>query len=339
MKFLPLKIPNNETIDAIERIKLFGIIAVILLHAIPRPWLNKIYAPYHIWQAVPVFMVLAGVTATLSEIRSGSQFVSFGYFLASFFRKARRILIPFTVIWIVQLLMNLLYYSRPIDRDWLFSWFRGGYGPGSYFTSVYIQHLAIFPFISFLDRQLQVVNLAMRMTVWLILALAIDYICLLILMPEWLYRLFYGRYILAVVIGMWLVRYRPSTSLGTICFAFGIAYLTVSSYFSWNPSFSYPAWIMQHAPVYFYSAGILLLLWYLPPVVCRLTDTLLVLGRASYHIFLVQMVYFWFGHKPLKIYFGINMSIPIALIICCSIGAIFYIAETNIQKKLYCREK
>lgn len=44
----------------IDILKALAIIAVIFLHSLPRDVLFLSGSPYHIWQTVPIFMLLAG---------------------------------------------------------------------------------------------------------------------------------------------------------------------------------------------------------------------------------------------------------------------------------------
>ena len=53
----------------IDVIKGLGILSVILLHTFNTEYLLKIGAPFYIWQAVPVFIILQGFNLTNSYKR------------------------------------------------------------------------------------------------------------------------------------------------------------------------------------------------------------------------------------------------------------------------------
>jgi hypothetical protein len=333
MKLLPLVLPQTGRCDAIDRIKLCGIICVILLHAIPESSLHRMLAPYHIGQAVPLFMMLAGLTASISESRQAPQSFFASFHPINFFYRTSRILIPFTTAWAVQLFIATAFFSFPSSPvAWIFSWLSGGYGPGSYFTPVYLQHLIVFPFVSVINRKIEKIRLELQVLFWFTLSLAIDYACVIIFMPDWLYRLFYGRYLLAVVIGMWMIDKRPSGCLSIACTVLGFGYLTAVAQFLWKPLFMYPTWMSQHAPIYLYTGSVFLALWYTPSFFCRITKPLLFIGRASYHVFLIQMIYFWHFHAPVTHFLENSiLSLPVALLICCWLGVAFYFSETQIR--------
>src|SRR4051794_13825999 len=59
---------RNYRLDALKGV---AIIAVILLHSMPRDVLDNSLAGFHIWQAVPVFLVLLGYNAARSAARRG----------------------------------------------------------------------------------------------------------------------------------------------------------------------------------------------------------------------------------------------------------------------------
>ena len=333
MKILRLSLPKSGRCDAIDRIKLIAIIAVILLHAIPETWLYRLLAQFHIWQAVPLFMMLAGVTASFSELRRSTQSPPTPLDALDLLRRMRRIVIPFTIVWAIQVSIIAAFGSFDSQADWLSSWFRGGYGPGSYFIPVYLQHLVVFPIVSALDRKTSHANIALRVVFWLALSLAIDYACLLFSMPDWLYRVFYGRYLFAVVLGIWLVRESLPMVVFGLGLLVGVLYITAVTGLGWIPSFAYPSWIQQHAPAFFYTAAVFLVLWHAPILVQRISQPMLLLGRASYHIFLVQMLYFWRLHGPLTGLMGSRLlSLLAALVICCSLGTLFYLCEKRLER-------
>ena len=52
--------------EGLEASRTLAILSVLLLHSIPVAYLVKTYSTLYIWQAVPVFMIVLGITLHLS---------------------------------------------------------------------------------------------------------------------------------------------------------------------------------------------------------------------------------------------------------------------------------
>ena len=55
-----------KQLNSLDYLKAYAIIAVLFLHLLPYNYLIKTFAQFHIWQAVPIFVLLMGYTFTLS---------------------------------------------------------------------------------------------------------------------------------------------------------------------------------------------------------------------------------------------------------------------------------
>lgn len=66
----------------------------------------------------------------------------------------------------------------------------------------------------------------------------------------------------------------------------------------------------------------------------KLTELMSKIGRASFHIFLVQKLYFSFTIKTIFSNFNIHPSLTsiISIVVCCSIGISFYYLESKFRK-------
>lgn len=317
------QLEKDTRLQQIDFIKALSIVAVIMLHSISSDNLFTILAPFHIWHAVPIFMVIAGITGTLSATKHHRIFkLSDQYSIGAFWEYSKRILIPFTFIWLVEILI-LASFNGITLRQILISYFSGGIGPGSYFTPIFIQHLLCFPFIlwlfdSFSDHR--------NIIIFLIFALSIiaEWSCINGNVSDSLYRLLYVRYIFAVAIGVFVAKYGLQSSFFFLSL-FSIAYIAMVSYFKMNIKFINSSWGFQHAPAYFYTALIIIFLWNLYPYFKRLGISLSYIGRSSYHIFLFQMFYFWIlSTRLLGIVHNKFVWLILNIFICISIGCLYF---------------
>src|SRR5699024_401295 len=143
-------------------------------------------------------------------------------------------------------------------------------------------------------------------------------------------------YIFALVLGVWLalnpkkINYRWLIPLAIV----SAVYIVGVYYQEWN-FFIERYWQSQHAPSYFWTLLLVIigLKAYQFKAENPVSRLLVKMGQASYHIFLVQMFYFWLisdsvSNLPLIIY------LLLSLIICIVFGRLFFNAENSIRKTL-----
>ncbi len=320
------QIEEENRLYQIDFIKALAIIAVIMLHSIPGDKLLTIFSPFHIWHAVPIFMVIAGITSTLSNTKHTSIFrLSDEYSIRKLSKYSKRLLIPFTTIWLVEISIMVAFKGITLSQI-LKYYFVGGIGPGSYFTPIFVQHLLLFPIIMWLfDTFSDHRNLIL----FLIFAFSIftEWLCIQANIPNPLYRLLYVRYIFAVAIGVFMAKYGLQLPVLFLSL-FAAVYIAMVSYLNINIDVIYPSWRFQHAPAYFYTALIIIVLWKIYPFFKRVGMSLNYIGRASYHIFLFQMLYFWvLSCRLLDIVHNPFIWLIMNIFICISMGCLFFKIE------------
>ena len=324
-----LQVSPDQRYSQIDFVKVIAIISVILLHEMPRDVLISCFAIFHIWQAVPVFMVMAGFTSSLSAYRDQVTTLSSHYNYYRISRRLSRILLPFTFIWFLQVVIVLSSSGEIIFKKIIYGWLTGGYGPGSFFIPVIVQHLLLFPIIFALDKAIINVPLRIRALIWFTLSVLLEIVCVIIVVPDWIYRLLYIRYVFAVVLGMWIWQETPGKRDSILLVLFSLLYITGVGYFNIKTLvFLDIPWGGQHAPAYFYSCFVIICLWHYSSNFPSIFHPLLIIGEASWHIFLIQMVYFWGCRKYLGNYldFGV-LSVTLSIFICVTVGVLFFQVE------------
>lgn len=142
-------IPSRSS--AIDLLKGIAIVSVICLHTFSTGTLEAIDAHFHIWQAVPVFLFLMGLNAASSLRRRGGltlRELYSGEYLAGRFD---RVFVPFLIAFLVTLALAVLTHTPhssgikllgdpivglfPID------------GPGNYFVTLLFEFALAFPLI------------------------------------------------------------------------------------------------------------------------------------------------------------------------------------------------
>lgn len=308
--------------DAIDTLKALAIISVIFVHGLSDVRLYKIFAPYYIWQAVPVFMVLMGDNAAQSFMRKNQTKLSRIFTPHYLMNKVRRIFLPFTCIWLLEVIIQYVHFENKDIKKLLTSYFEGGYGPGSYFIPIMIQATVIIPFLYIIMRK----KPTRMMILLFFVSLFIDVMSYTLTIDGSLYRILIIRYLFALVLGIWYALKKSDIKVkGLIIPALvSFIYITAVYYYDWIGIVE-KFWNSQHAPSYFYTFLIILVANNYLSIgrESPLEKLSLLIGRASFHIYLTQMFYFWCIHAYFSDLSGILyvftfLTIPIVT------GLLFY---------------
>lgn len=192
--------------------------------------------------------------------------------------------------------------------------------------------------------------------------MAFEYLMILSFVPEWMYRLLYVRYLFAGALGTWLaVRDKISTQWLIIGAIISFIYIFAVNYLNFQAGIIYPAWLSQHAPSYFWTLLILIagLTYLLERSTNFIHSTIAKLGQASWHIFLVQMAFFWAAAGAVQSLVFSGFTLPnnldvatflqmstggliltcLNLGICLSLGYIFFHIESKLMTRYHIPKK
>lgn len=350
---------RNHHYLQIDLLKCIAIISVIIVHSfdfrnsstVPL-WIDLIVA-FSLAQAIPIFFILMGRNAGASFERKSlfklSELYSKTYFIARFYRLIIPVLITFLVSLFLGLYMNKIY----IGILNLIGYFPlTGYG--NYFISILLQFIFVFPLLYFFYQKNP--KITILLTILISFVFEVGSTVLPILQGNsYLYQACILRYIFAIVLGLWLVdNYDNRLSLLRnkyiiLGLLLSVSYIVFSSVYSFKISFFTPYWQPENFLAFFY-----------PLVFCAIgmrflpsqENNLLVkitafIGKASYHIFLVQILYTGLeavlGVNFFIVFlYGVNLPInpsTIAIIafnmlVNVLIGVLFFVSESKFTKTL-----
>ncbi len=334
----------------IDVLKGICILIVIIEHA---KWQISVWrkALFPFWDriAIPCFMIISGFVNTRSiENMTFSE----AYKSENIIRKLKRYLIPYTVAFAIEAIaycaIGLPFIKQFIDRYYVLNhdvseytsfsnllkaYFSGGLGPGNYYTPVLIQLVLLFPVLVFFIKKTKYYGLLLSF----VFCFVFEIVQYLFQIPNSIYRLLIFRHMLTICFGIYysLGYYKKNRKLNFLSLLIGFTYIILHSYFRWTPFFFNRSW----ADVSFMSC-----LFYIPivayflskeEITCKPLETI---GKASYHIYLTQMVYYNFINKELAMKLIPNQIIWCAasVVICLLFGVLFYRLE---KKILYSRDK
>lgn len=335
---------KSSYLPQIDFLKAFAIMSVILMHTIrPENMPNSIYL-FFIVQAVPIFLVITGFNWCSSFYDKPPEST---YIKSYFLKKSNRLIKPFAVIFICSILLGLLqyvYFGQTNLNLSLYS-FIGLLpipGPGNYFFTIMLELIFIFPLLFLFYSNKPKYFLVVCFVINIVFELISPY---LLSNRIYLYNASVLRFLFAIALGMWISKdYRllSTTSIPVLIGSvFSIVYLLLNIFGNYPIPYFLSEQHTQNIFSFFYPALLVLVgLKYLPCTVSAnsLNDFIVTIGKASYHIFLVQMFYFSVLNSPFGPgffkYFTFGLDSTNALVpainlllneaICIMLGLLFY---------------
>jgi len=296
-------------------------------------------------QVVPVFIIILSFNLSLSFQRRGYARLKDMFSWPEIKKKIRRYFVPFFVIFFVSLIIGGVFFLFT-NQQILTINFRlfFGYlpinGPGNYFIPLILQMILFFPFIYLFYRH----NRYLCLIGGFILAFLCEIINHFGINSIW-YSDSLVRFFPLIILGVWISDlYLTGQMRNTYFILFGVIsgiYLIIISQFE-TGTINGIQFIPYTASQNLFSCGwpalilILGLLW-LPKVKNTLTKPIALLGKSSYHIYLVQIVFFGamggYGikyHSPIDLFSPNNiLGIGVPLLAVIVIGYIFYFIDQH----------
>ncbi len=330
--------PRMEYLDIAKG---FAAASVVLLHLFSDSVLFKSLAPWHIWQAMPIFLFIAGITGAMSCRKYTGITGNLGWKknkedLAAYYRnlpaRALGLYIPYAVV-------TVLYYmwaGQPLGIELFFNTMLMGYlGPGGYFVPLIVQHLIFFPLVLSIRGKVGSDLKFLGIVLGISIAVELPFAFTDAENFRFLYRIFYFRYLFACALGAVMAEKNPfSKNVFRALALVSIAYIGATCYLSdyaaqpahfWNLiGLRADDWYFQHYPSYFYTAFIIFAMRDHEKRI-PLTGWLIKLGKSSYEIFIFQMLFFITIALYLKQAFGwadLPLAVKVAAFFFCIYGGL-----------------
>lgn len=333
-----LQQPYIMEIDILKGLCIFS---VIFIHTVPRELLYDTLYPFHLWQAVPIFIILMGFNAARSADKRGKQSLSDFYNKAYFQKQFSRLIVPVLIIFVLSALLSIWFDSNPYFGFKTLLLKFPMTGKGNYYVSIVLQFIFLFPLVFMFYKKHPV---AMIITCF-----AIDVGFQLMSNNDFMmheqYYLYTGsilRYLSALALGIWISNnfdlLTKRNAFIVIGFVLSFLYIMLEDYTSWSLEVFPSRWRSQTALSFFYPLVLVVLtIKYYPNVLKgKIAKFVALLGKASYHIFLVQILYFGaeisFTDKWESVSAAMLFGLAVNLTVCILAGLLFYFAEKKIRK-------
>lgn len=266
--------------------------------------------PFWVEMAVPVFMIVSGYVYASSFHKNGINSVSRAYQFENIFSKILRYSIPVFMITIIEFVLYSFNTGKVSAINFFMLFLGGGAGPGGYYYPVIIQFVFVFPIIYFLVRN-------KKNGIFLCLGINVMYEILKTVygMNETCYEKLVFRYTFVIALGCFLY-FKPSIKKRwlVISFMIGFQYLIMICYFHYNPKvITY--WKSTAFITGFYIFPIFYFLYHkFKDIGCSAIEKV---GKASFHIFCVQRIYYKYFQECIAIQCFNGKSNLFANIVIC----------------------
>lgn len=290
----------SERVYQADALKGLAILSVIALHSLDEVALQAVFSWFHIWQAVPLLCVLLGYTGMRTRVKPLGPYLS---------RRAWRLGVPFAVTWVASLAIGAatgVVSFSPLLLVGLLP----ATGPGNYFITLLLQFVLLLPALRWLfEKRGPLAGVIFTF----IASLAFESAAFAAGLESYLYSASILRYLFAIGLGMWIATGKTVLPLAIPSLVYVAAYAGGREI----PFFS-SLWQPQNVVSFGYSAAVVEVgLRWLPAHRSLISK----LGRASYHVFLVQML--WFGLVPwAKAHSG--LALLMTSLVLCPLGGLAF---------------
>ena len=329
---------RNVRIEIIDYLKAICIVFVIILHSSAPYELgieNSILYVYFFKMAVPIFMVLSGYTAAMTsqKIQNIKECYRLNKIIEKFIRFTMPILVCIIFYLLVQIVKGVeLDFSKVCDII-----FMAKFGSGAYYYHLMIQFIFISPLIVLLVRKYLEGGVVFFVVANLLYEIGIQ-VCNV---DEMIYRILIFRYLTEIALGVYICYKKEKIKLSTLgmLIFLGGGYIFALKYCGYEEKlFTY--WTDTNMIVSFWIFPIVYLIIYCfkyKKIEGRLGQMFSLFGKASYHIFCTQMVWFsvgsFVGDKILYM-FSPYIKTIIAIVVCLFFGTCFYLVEQWGRKRI-----
>lgn len=280
------RVDRNHTIDFLKGI---CIIFVIITH---YGWTDeeclRYLFPFWIDMAVPFFMAISGYVYSKSYIKHGIDSIGNAYTYRNIYNKIVRYTVPFVIAYVIELIF-FTFRDNPYGIDGIESiiinFIDGGIGPGSYYYPVMLQLVFSFPLIFFAIRKYDFKGLIgcwVANGIFEVLQRAYG-------LGDITYRLLLYRYIFIIAVGCYIAigNRTIKKAEALITSTVGFIFIVTVCYLKYTPRVII-YWTRTSFVAVMYIVPIVLVL-FKKNIKCKLIE---LFGKASYNIFLTQMVYY-----------------------------------------------
>lgn len=317
---------RNSMVDILKGI---GMLIIILTHynVSAEERLTCLF-PFWVDPAVPIFIIISGYVYSMSYQKKNMVSILDCYNYRFVVDKIIRYTIPFLLAYLVEVVFWITIKKDVSIYGIIVTAIDGGSGPGSYYYPIMIQFIFTFPLVYFIVKKLDFAGVILCF----LINGGYEVIQRSYGVSEGNYRLLLFRYIFLMSFGCYLYigKTKPKKWVAIISMIIGAGWLVAYQYLKYQP----------RVIIYWSGTCLLAALWITPIAWLLLRSTRLskikckpleLCGKASYNIFLTQMVFYISGIHAIYAYVESRaIQLVLCLVINVTVGIVFYLIENKI---------
>ena len=326
--------------NQIDILKGFAIILVLISHSIPNnKWKFDIFIYFHIYQAVPIFIILLAINNGLSFRKKSYLKLNQLYQKHYFIGKFKRLFLVLIFLYLFVLISNINIFFI---------------GFGHYFIIILIQFIFIFPLIYYNYQKNPKLTIIICFLIDFLFQISFNYFYDKIFHIIYINEIFKSsifRYFSFIIIGLYILdKYDNDKSLKIFLNNNKILYVLIPLSFLYlsfhylikNNFMEFLVYINYYETIFsvFYSCFIVLIgLAYLPKQSKnQFYKFLQYIGKSSLHIFIFQIIFCYLIHTYTPELYSKNVlymliAVFITLTYCILIGILWYSIEVKLLNK------
>lgn len=335
--------PEQSRCALFDNIKAVCILFVVLTH-LPWTdvWRSRLLFPFWVDMAVPFFLLISAVLRTqkLDYNRGEGGRTRLCWSPKQLRRAFGRLMCPYIVIAVIELLADLVLHRALVPTDsakaFLYWLCTGLTGPGSYYVPIMVQFTLFFPCIAVLFSK----NRHIGLLSCFLLNLAYEFAAQSL--PSTTYRLLLFRYLFLIGLGIYAAKAKKSRTEDFVAFGlFCFGALCIGGNLL-HPNHWFHGWESTSMLCVPFAYGIFYALFHHPVLKNMRAFAFTICGRASYHIFLTQMLFYAVGADRLLFRWLRVLPVPfseifgglLCITLCLASGVLFYQAEQAVRRQL-----
>ena len=287
--------------------------------------------PFWIDMAVPMFMIISGYLSAFSFEKKQIYSLKSAFSFNLIFQKCVRFVIPFFIAFCIDVFVQVVFLENTSAKRLMHLFFIGGNGPGSYYFPIMLQFVFIFPFIYIFIKKYDFIGLFILFFV----NAMYEFLQRMYGLNEECYRLLLFRYIFVISFGCYLYLFKNQKIKKPwylVSLILGGGYIVLVKYTSYSPSI-----------IIYWTGTCFISCLYILPIASFILKKdsfislsfLELLGKASFNIFLTQMLYYSYAKSIVySLVSNVIIRLCINFFICCVVGILFYYIESIITKRI-----
>jgi len=290
------------------------------------PPLSVFLLMYFRWFAVCIFLIVTGYLLAGSMEKLNNP-IGEWYTKKNLICRVLRFYLPFAPVFVVGLLYKIFVLKYDYSVIEVMARFvLGGFKPGSYYITILAELVFVFPLIYIFIKKLRFTGVV----ICTLFTFLYDTACTYLSMSDVAYKFLIFRFTTHIAFGIYarISEFEKEKARNTIIFILGLIYAICCMYTDFYRPKIFFQWQEASFPTAFYIYPIIV--WFINTIKntaytdSRLSKLTLTFANSTYHIFLVQLLYFTtFGFAFNEYVNNVAITMPLNVIITVPIGILY----------------